>query len=136
GDPHAQGHHVPGLAGSPAHRPAQGLGRRHGPLSRSAGTLDGATENAATAPAVRPPALELDGVSARLGGRTVWNDLSVVVRRGEFVAVLGPNGAGKSTLLRLLLGLLPRAEGDVKVLGTSPVQARRRVSYLPQRHGF
>jgi zinc/manganese transport system ATP-binding protein len=82
------------------------------------------------------PALELDAVTARIGGRTVWADVSTCVPRGEFVAVLGPNGAGKSTLLRVVLGLLPPAAGELRVLGTSPAHARRRLSYLPQRHGF
>ncbi|MFN2606584.1 MAG: metal ABC transporter ATP-binding protein [Acidimicrobiales bacterium] len=82
------------------------------------------------------PAVDLSDLAARLGGRTVWSGLTASVARGELVAVLGPNGAGKSTLLRVLLGLLPPAEGRVAVLGTTPAQARRRVSYLPQRHGF
>ena len=82
------------------------------------------------------PALELDDLAVRLGGRLVWSGLTVTAPHGEFVAVLGPNGAGKSTLLKVVLGLLPPAEGHIRVLGTTPAQARRRVSYLPQRHGF
>ena len=37
--------------------------------------------------------------------RTLWNDLSLDVQPGEFIAVLGPNGCGKSTLFRAILGL-------------------------------
>jgi zinc/manganese transport system ATP-binding protein len=88
-------------------------------------------------PAARPPApvLELRDAGARVGGRTLWRDVTVSVAPGEFVCVLGPNGAGKSTLVKIVLGLLP-AEGEVRVLGTRPGHANQRVGYLPQRRGF
>ena len=81
-------------------------------------------------------AVRLDRATVRLGGRTVWSELSLSVRSGEFVAVLGPNGAGKSTLVKALLGLVPLSAGSASVLGTAPAAARRRIGYLPQRHGF
>jgi zinc/manganese transport system ATP-binding protein len=80
--------------------------------------------------------VELEGSEVRLGSRTILSDVSLTIGRGEFVAVLGPNGAGKSTLMRAILGLVPLAGGTVTVLGTTPSQARGRVGYLPQRHGF
>ena len=82
------------------------------------------------------PAVTLDGVDVRLGGRTVLHDVALTVDRGEFVAVLGPNGAGKSTLMRAILGLVPLAKGRATVLGLPPVRARSRIGYLPQRHAF
>ena len=82
------------------------------------------------------PALELDGVTVSAGSRPLLTDVTLTVARGEFVAVLGPNGAGKSTLMRTILSLIPTPAGRVTVLGQSPRQARRRVGYLPQRHGF
>jgi zinc/manganese transport system ATP-binding protein len=72
----------------------------------------------------------------RLGGRTVWSDVSLAVPHGEFVAVLGPNGAGKSTLIKVLLGLIPLAAGRATVLGREPGVANAGIGYLPQRHGF
>ncbi len=83
-----------------------------------------------------PPAVVLTDAAVRLGGRDVLTGVNVTVDHGEFLAVLGPNGAGKSTLMRAILGLLPLARGSATVLGLSPVQARSRVGYLPQRHGF
>ena len=88
------------------------------------------------APEPATPAVGLDGVSVRLGGRAVLSDVSLTVDPGEFLAVLGPNGAGKSTLMRAILGLVPLVGGTVTVLGRPPAQARARVGYLPQRHGF
>jgi ABC-type multidrug transport system fused ATPase/permease subunit len=44
------------------------------------------------------------GVTRRFGSRTVVNDVTFAVERGEIVALLGPNGAGKTTTLRMLAG--------------------------------
>ena len=82
------------------------------------------------------PAVELDHAEVRIGGRAILQDVSLTIGHGEFVAVLGPNGAGKSTLMKAILGLVPLAGGAVRVLGTSPRQARTRIGYLPQRQSF
>ncbi|MET9414894.1 metal ABC transporter ATP-binding protein [Streptomyces klenkii] len=84
----------------------------------------------------RGPVLELRGVAARAGGRTLWSGVDLTVRAGEFTAVLGPNGAGKSTLVKMLLGATPVAAGEVRVLGSRPGQANHRIGYLPQRRSF
>ena len=86
---------------------------------------------------VQPHAVvELADAAARAGGRTIWSDVSLTVRAGEFVAVLGPNGVGKSTLLKMVLGLHPVAGGTVRVLGAVPGRHNARVGYLPQRRAF
>jgi len=41
------------------------------------------------------------------------NELSLVVRRGEFIALLGPSGCGKSTALNCIAGLLPLSSGSI-----------------------
>ncbi|MCW2975440.1 MAG: metal transporter ATP-binding protein [Actinomycetia bacterium] len=81
-------------------------------------------------------AVAFERAAVRMGGRTIWSDLSLSVARGEFVAILGPNGAGKSTLIKAVLGLLPLADGRASVLGRPPGEANDRIGYLPQRRNF
>ena len=81
-------------------------------------------------------AVVFERAAARLGGRTIWSDLSLAIPHGEFVAILGPNGAGKSTLLNAVLGLLPLDAGRASVLGEPPGEANDRIGYLPQRRNF
>ena len=81
------------------------------------------------------PLIEIRGLDfAYEGGPTVLENVDLVVREGESAGIIGPNGGGKSTLLKLLLGLLTPASGTIRVLGMSPVEARRFVGYMPQYH--
>ncbi len=80
--------------------------------------------------------VRFERASARIGGRTIWSNVSLAISPAEFVAVLGPNGAGKSTLIRAILGLQPLAAGTASVLGRRPGAANARIGYLPQRHTF
>jgi ATP-binding cassette subfamily F protein 3 len=58
------------------------------------------------APANRSGDIVLDakGLGAERGGRTLFSDLDLLVRRGERIGIVGPNGAGKTTLLNVLAG--------------------------------
>jgi zinc/manganese transport system ATP-binding protein len=78
-------------------------------------------------------AVQLENASARVGSRTVWSDVSLSVREGEFMALLGGNGAGKSTLLKVLLGSLRLQHGLARVLDGAPGSANEAIGYLPQR---
>jgi ATP-binding cassette, subfamily B, bacterial len=63
--------------------------------------------------------IRLEGVAFRYPGQTGYalNDLDLVIRKGEKIAVLGENGSGKTTLGKLLLGFYPPEEGEVFVDG-------------------
>ena len=87
-------------------------------------------------PAPSAAAVQLDRAQARIGGHTVWSDVSLRIEPGEFAAILGPNGSGKTTLLRVLLGELAVAHGGVSVLGGPPGARKGQVGYLPQRRHF
>ncbi|SHL06325.1 amino acid/amide ABC transporter ATP-binding protein 2, HAAT family [Pseudonocardia thermophila] len=61
--------------------------------------------------------LRVDGLRAGYGRITGVDDVSLVVRPGELVAMLGPNGAGKSTVLRALSGMITPWAGKVLLDG-------------------
>jgi zinc/manganese transport system ATP-binding protein len=86
--------------------------------------------------AAREQVLSLRGAAVRVGGRTLWSGVDLTVGAGEFTAVLGPNGVGKSTLVKVVLGVLPAAAGEVRVLGAAPGGRQSAVGYLPQRRNF
>jgi ATPase subunit of ABC transporter with duplicated ATPase domains len=72
--------------------------------------------------------LELAGISKSYGEKRVLTDLSLLVRRGERVAIIGPNGLGKSTLLRIIVERLRADTGSVKW------GHETHVGYFPQDH--
>ena len=78
-------------------------------------------------------ALSLTGLSWRVGGRTVLEDIDLDVRTGELLAVIGPNGAGKTSLFNLITGLTRPSAGRIAVHGqdVTTLPAHRRV-----RHGL
>ena len=80
--------------------------------------------------------IEAAGLAAGYGGRTVWSGADFQVGAGEFLAVLGSNGAGKSTLLRMVLGLLPAADGTLRVFGRPPRRGDPGIGYVPQRRAL
>ena len=57
------------------------------------------------------------GVAKTYGGATVLDEVSLEMRRGEFVALLGPSGCGKTTLLRIVAGLVAPDRGSVRIDG-------------------
>ncbi len=77
--------------------------------------------------------ISLNGVTVDLGGRTIFNEVSFEVQKGEFMAILGPNGAGKTTLFKLLLGLLKPTKGTIFVLGNVPHRGDGNIGYAPQQ---
>ncbi|MFZ8927507.1 MAG: ABC transporter ATP-binding protein, partial [Candidatus Nanopelagicales bacterium] len=60
---------------------------------------------------------------------TALSDVSIDVRKGEFVSLIGPSGCGKSTLLRVIADLIPATRGTVTVAGVTPQQAREQHRY-------
>ncbi|PSP98447.1 ABC transporter [Halobacteriales archaeon QS_4_70_19] len=99
--------------------------------------MTGPGDASADGPAADQPALELDDVTVRYGDRTVLDEVSLSVRRGEFLALIGPNGAGKTTLLRTANGLVTPDAGTVRLNGTdgsrlSVRERARRVATVPQ----
>jgi branched-chain amino acid transport system ATP-binding protein len=57
--------------------------------------------------------LQLAGIAAGYGAKTVVSDVSFALEPGQILAFLGHNGAGKTTTLRAVMGLLPLRGGNV-----------------------
>ena len=74
----------------------------------------------------------LSGVRTGYDGQVALDGVDLAVEPGTLLAVVGPNGAGKSTLLKLMAGLLPVWEGDIRILGDAPGRNARRIAYVPQ----
>jgi peptide/nickel transport system ATP-binding protein len=64
-------------------------------------------------------------VTGIYGTFTAVKTVSISVARGETVAVVGESGSGKSSLARLIVGLLPRTTGEVKLHGVTLAPALR-----------
>lgn len=66
----------------------------------------------------------------------VLEDISLNVKKGEFIGIFGPNGGGKTTFLNLLIGRLKPDSGTLKLLGHSPEEVRDKIGYVPQVKRF
>ena len=76
------------------------------------------------------PVIQVEHLVARYDERTVLEDVSFEVQRGERFLIVGPSGCGKTTLLRHLIGLQRPAAGRVRLDGedlgrANPDQLRR-----------
>lgn len=62
--------------------------------------------------------LEVNNVSKQYGKQQVLEHFNLNVNKGEIVGVAGPNGAGKTTLFRIITGMTPVYDGDLKLFGS------------------
>ena len=70
--------------------------------------------------------LTVSQVSKSFGGRTLFENASLQVNRGDRIGLVGPNGAGKTTLFSLILGEASADEGRVAL------ERSAKVGFLPQ----
>ena len=71
--------------------------------------------------------ISADNISHRFNNRVVLDQVSLEVKKGDFITIIGPNGAGKSTLLKCLMGLITPDHGQIKR------KPHSRIGYIPQR---
>lgn len=79
------------------------------------------------------PVLEIQGLRAGYGLRTVLEDIYMALAPGEWFVLLGPNGCGKSTLLDCVVNRLLPSAGEIRIAGHSlskaSFDAKRRLGY-------
>lgn len=79
--------------------------------------------------------ISVKGLVKNFGKTKALDGFDLSVRRGEVHGFLGPNGAGKSTTIRVLLGLLHKTSGEVKLFGKDPwreaVSLHKDLAYVP-----
>ena len=79
--------------------------------------------------------IHVHNLTKYFGDYPAVRDVSFDVMRGQIVGFLGPNGAGKSTTMRILRAISPHlrhAKIDGKDVFWDPIEARRRIGYLPE----
>jgi len=78
----------------------------------------------------------VENLTKAFGPKTAVDRVSFQVERGEVLGFLGPNGAGKSTTMRMITGYIPPTAGRAAVCGfdvaEDPIEAKRRIGYLPE----
>ena len=69
--------------------------------------------------------LELKNITIKFGGVTALNEVNLVVKKGEILALIGPNGAGKTTVFNIITGVYKPTSGDVLFQGESILGKKR-----------
>lgn len=88
-------------------------------------------------PTATEAAIHVSGVHKHYGAVHAVNGVDLTIQPGEVFGLIGHNGAGKSTLFKMMLGLIPVTQGEIRV-GGALVQGphfrevRRHMGYLPE----
>ena len=87
------------------------------------------------------PALVVEGLTKRFGGRLAVDDVSFSVAAGEVFGFLGPNGAGKTTTVRMLATVVSPTSGSAVIAGVPlepgrGVEIRQRIAVMPENPGL
>lgn len=60
--------------------------------------------------------IRFEDVTYAYDNKVVLDHVNIDIQRGQFIGLIGPNGGGKTTFIRLMLGLLPKQEGEIFLL--------------------
>lgn len=79
--------------------------------------------------------IETKGISKRFQKLQALQDVSLICKQGECIALTGPNGCGKTTLIKTILGMVIPDTGDILLNGNSILKQhayREHIGYMPQ----
>lgn len=75
-------------------------------------------------------------ITKRYGDKTVLNNISFHINKGEIFGLIGPNGAGKSTLIKILTGLVKQDQGEIEIEGMRyrdhAIDIKKMLGVVPQ----
>lgn len=82
--------------------------------------------------------IEIENISLDISGKSILNDISFEVKRGEKAALFGESGSGKTSLLRAMIGLHRIEKGKISIDGLEVMPKniaaiRERICYIPQQ---
>ncbi|MBB6446007.1 metal ABC transporter ATP-binding protein [Bacillus benzoevorans] len=82
-----------------------------------------------------PLSIEIQNLSYRYEHEYVLEDINLRIEKGSFLGIVGPNGSGKSTLLKLILGLLKKQKGEIKLFGEEINRFKEweKIGYVSQK---
>jgi len=84
-------------------------------------------------------AVEISNLTVKYPEVIALDDVSFVVKQGDFLGIIGPNGAGKSTLFDSMLGLNTTYSGTIKFFDEDIKKSKtyhKSIGYVPQRPEF
>lgn len=82
---------------------------------------------------------QIKDIVSGYGKKVVVNNISMKVKRGDFICILGSNGCGKTTLLKTILGFIKPFNGeiyvdDISIGNLKERELAKKISYIPQAH--
>ena len=84
-------------------------------------------------------AVEISHLTVKYPEVVALDDVSFVIKQGDFLGIIGPNGAGKSTLFDSMLGLNTKYKGTIKFFGENIRKSKnylKEIGYVPQKPIF
>ncbi|GLU50016.1 ABC transporter ATP-binding protein [Nocardiopsis ansamitocini] len=83
------------------------------------------------------PFLEVEGISKSYGSTKVVDNVSFSIAEGETYGLLGPNGAGKTTTISIIVGILQRDSGSIRINGkehsVTDKASKAHIGFVPQQ---
>ncbi|MCB8814317.1 ABC transporter ATP-binding protein [Desulfosporosinus shakirovi] len=82
------------------------------------------------------PVVTIKDLKMRFGSKEVLKGINLEIYSGQIIGYIGPNGAGKSTTVKILMGLVDRYNGQIRILGedisNGKVEYKRKIGYMPE----